>query len=176
VVDARHQARLPRNHLRYLVGEVIRRITGKTPGTYLRDEIASPLNLDIHIGVDSSFDPRIADLVDAPPPPPNAPPNPLNEMAANPEGVTFKAIANPRPVVDASLINSREWRGCEVPAANGHATARALASLYGTLATGGASGSFRVLTPDSIKRAQTEQSYGPDAVLGASRDGVSASR
>ena len=43
----------------YLVGEVIRRITGKTPGTYLREEIAGPLKLDIHIGVDASFDPRI---------------------------------------------------------------------------------------------------------------------
>ena len=45
----------------YLVGEVIRRITGKTPGTYLREEIAGPLKLDVHIGVDASFDPRIAE-------------------------------------------------------------------------------------------------------------------
>ena len=150
----------------YLVGEVIRRITGKPPGTYLRDELAAPLNLDIHIGVDASFDPRIADLIDAPPPPANAP-NVLGEMAADPEGVTFKAIANPRPVVDASLINSREWRGAEIPAANGHATARALATLYGALATGGSLNGYRVLTPDSIKRGYTEQSYGVDAVLGA---------
>ena len=46
----------------YLVGEVIRRITGKTPGTYLREEIAGPLKLDVHIGVDASFDPRIAEI------------------------------------------------------------------------------------------------------------------
>jgi len=150
----------------YLVGEVIRRITGKTPGTYLRDELAAPLKLDIHIGVDASFDPRIADLIDAPPPPPNAP-NALGEMAADPEGVTFKAIANPRPVVDARLINSREWRGAEIPAANGHATARALATLYGALATGGSLNGYRVLTPESIKRGYTVQSYGVDAVLGA---------
>src|SRR5258708_36726498 len=124
----------------YLIGEVILRITGKTPGTYLREEITTPLELDIHIGTAASFDPRIADLGDAPPPASNAPPNPLAEMAADPEGVTFKAIANPRPVVDARLINSREWRGCEVPAANGHATARARASLYSALATGGSPG------------------------------------
>src|SRR5271155_392651 len=57
----------------YLVGEVIRRITGKTPGTYLREEIAGPLGLDLHIGVDASFDPRIAELIGAAPPSPGKP-------------------------------------------------------------------------------------------------------
>ena len=150
----------------YLVGEVIRRITGKSPGTYLRDEIARPLNLDMHIGVDASFDSRIAELITAPPPPQGAP-NVLGEMAADPEGVTYKAIANPRPVVDAALVNSREWRAAEVPAANGHATARALASLYGALAIGGSSSGYRVLTPNSIERGYSQQAYGVDAVLGA---------
>jgi CubicO group peptidase (beta-lactamase class C family) len=150
----------------YLVGEVIRRITGKSPGTYLRDEIARPLNLDMHIGVDASFDSRIAELITAPPPPPGAP-SVLAEMAADPEGVTYKAIANPRPVVDAALVNSRQWRAAEVPAANGHATARALASLYGALATGGSSSGYRVLTPNSIERGYSQQAYGVDAVLGA---------
>ena len=149
----------------YLIGEVIRRITGKTPGTYLRDEIARPLNLDMHIGVDASFDARIAELIGAPPPPPGKP-DPLAEMARDPESVTFKAIANPRPVVDPALVNSREWRGAEVPAANGHATARSLAALYGALATGGKANGYTVLTPESIRRAHTEQANGPDVVLG----------
>jgi CubicO group peptidase (beta-lactamase class C family) len=149
----------------YLIGEVIRRITGKTPGTYLRDEIARPLNLDMHIGVDTSFDSRIAELIGAPPPSPDKP-DPLAEMARDPESVTFKAIANPRPVIDPALVNSREWRGAEIPAANGHATARSLATLYGALATGGNLNDYRVLTTESIKRAHTEQANGPDVVLG----------
>ena len=149
----------------YLVGEVIRRITGKTIGAYLRDEIARPLNLDMHIGVDASFDSRIADLIAAPPPPPGKP-DQVAEMARDPESVTFKAIANPRPVIDPALVNSREWRGAEIPAANGHATARALAALYGNLATAGRFSDFRVLTPESIRRAHTEQAFGPDVVLG----------
>jgi CubicO group peptidase (beta-lactamase class C family) len=149
----------------YLIGEVIRRITGKTIGAYLRDEIARPLNLDMHIGVDASFDARIADLIAAPPPPPGKP-DPVAEMARDPESVTFKAIANPRPVIDTALVNSREWRGAEIPAANGHATARALAALYGNLATAGQVSDFRVLTPESIRRAHTEQAFGPDVVLG----------
>jgi CubicO group peptidase (beta-lactamase class C family) len=150
----------------YLVGEVIRRITGKSPGSYLRDELAKPLALDIHIGVDASFDPRIAELVGAVPPPPGAKPDPVALMAQDPESITYKAIANPSPVLDPKLINSRAWRGAEVPAANGHATARSLANLYGALATGGILNGYRVLTLASIERAYTQQAMGPDVVLG----------
>ncbi len=149
----------------HLVGEVIRRITGKSPGTYLREEIAGPHQLDIHIGVDASFDPRIADLVGAAPPPPGAADS-FAQMASDPESVTYKAIANPVPVIDPKLINSRAWRAAEVPAANGHATARDLARLYGALASGGKLDGRQVLTPESIKRAYAEQAVGPDAVLG----------
>jgi CubicO group peptidase (beta-lactamase class C family) len=149
----------------YLVGEVIRRITGKTPGTYLREEIAAPLKLDIHIGVDASFDPRIAEIIGAPPPPPGKP-DQIATMSVDPESMMFKAIANPVPVVDPKLTNSRAWRGAEVPAANGHTNARALATLYGALATGGDLNGYRVLTPASIKRAHTEQANGPDLILG----------
>ena len=149
----------------YLVGEVIRRITGKTPGTYLREEIAGPLKLDVHIGVNASFDPRIAEIIAAPPPPPDNP-DQLARMSVDPESMMFKAIANPVPVVDPALTNSRAWRGAEVPAANGHTNARALATLYGALATGGELNGYRVLTPASIKRAHTEQANGPDLILG----------
>ncbi|HEV2171097.1 MAG TPA: serine hydrolase domain-containing protein [Candidatus Binatus sp.] len=149
----------------YLIGEVIRRITGKTIGTYLREEIAGPLKLDVHMGVDASFDPRIAELIAAAPPPPGKT-DQVAIMSADPESMAYKAIANPRPVVDPALINSREWRAAEIPAAGGHATARALASLYGALATGGALDGYRVLTPAAIERAYTEQANGPDLILG----------
>src|SRR6202142_3700671 len=57
----------------WLVGEVIRRITGKTPGVYLRDEIAGPLGADIHIGLDAKHDARTADMIAAAPPAPGEP-------------------------------------------------------------------------------------------------------
>src|SRR5258708_31102861 len=57
----------------YLVGEVIRRITDKTPGTYLRDEIAGPLELDLHIGLDAKDDARTGDMIAMPPPGPGEP-------------------------------------------------------------------------------------------------------
>ncbi len=147
----------------WLVGEVIRRITGKTPGAYFRDELAGPLGIDCHIGLDASHDGRVAEMIASPPPPPGAP-NIFEEVAKNPESVTAKAFANP-PLLTQGVVNTREWRAAELPAANGHTNARALARIYGALANDGEIDGFRVLDPDSIAQCHAEQSYGPDAVL-----------
>ncbi len=147
----------------WLVGEVIRRITGKTPGGYFRDELAGPLGIDCHIGLDASHDGRVAEMIASPPPPPGAP-NIFEEVAKNPESVTAKAFANP-PLLTQGVVNTREWRAAELPAANGHTNARALARIYGALANDGEIDGFRVLDPDSIAQCHAEQSYGPDAVL-----------
>ncbi len=148
----------------WLVGEVIRRITGKSPGTYLRDELAKPLGLDTHIGLGAEHDSRTAYLIAAPPPAPGEP-NLFEEVLKNPESVTAKAFANPPVLGIPGLVNSREWRACELPAANGHTTARSLARLYGALARGGELDGYRVLSRESIARCHTEQSFGPDEVL-----------
>ena len=63
------------------------------------------------------------------------------------------------------MVNSREWRGAEIPAANGHSTARSLAQLYGALARGGELDGVRVLSKDEVAKCSIEQSNGPDAVL-----------
>jgi CubicO group peptidase (beta-lactamase class C family) len=149
----------------FLVGEVIRRITGKSPGTYLRDELARPLGLDCHIGLDASHDGRVASMIPSPPPPPGAP-NLFADMAKNPESVTAKTFNNPPTMMKPEYgANSRIWRGAELPAANGHSTARALARLYGALARGGEVDGVQVLIPSGIARCYDEQSYGPDEVL-----------
>jgi CubicO group peptidase (beta-lactamase class C family) len=62
-------------------------------------------------------------------------------------------------------VNTRAWRGAEIPAANGHGTARALARIYGALAGGGSLDGVQVLAPASIERASAEQSFGTDLVL-----------
>ncbi len=147
----------------WLVGEVIKRITGKSPGTYFRDELAKPLGIDCHIGLDASHDGRVAELIASPPPPPGAP-NIFEEIAKNPESVTAKAFANP-PLLTQGVVNTREWRAAELPAANGHTNARALARIYGALANGGQIDGFRALSRESIARCHDEQSCGPDAVL-----------
>jgi CubicO group peptidase (beta-lactamase class C family) len=149
----------------WLVGEVIRRASGKTPGAYFRDEIAAPLGLDAHIGLSAEYDSRVAEIVPAPPPPPGEV-NPTMELMRDPESIASKAIANPPViVVDPAVVNSRAFRAMELPSANGHATARSLARVYGALARGGEVDGVRVLTADSIVRARTEESCGLDEVL-----------
>ena len=148
----------------HLVGEVIRRITGKTPGTYLRDEVAGPLGLDLHIGLDAKDDARTGDMIAMPPPGPGEP-NLFAEIMKNPESVTFKAFMNPPGGMRPGLVNTREWRAAEIPAANGHTTARSLAKLYGTLARGGELDGVRVMSKEQVAQCSIEQSKGPDALL-----------
>ena len=146
----------------YLVGEVVRRVDGRTLGTYFRDEIAAPLGVDFHIGLDARDDARCADMITAPPPPPGAP-NLFAAITAQPESMIAKVFGNPR--LDTAEVNTRAWRAAEIPAANGHGGARGLARVYGALACGGDIDGVHVLSPQAIERANTEHAFGPDAVL-----------
>ena len=148
----------------WLVGEVIRRAGGMSVGTLLREELAGPLGLDCHIGLDAKHDPRVATIIAEPPSPPGQF-DILAEIARHPESLTAKAINNPPALMLVDTANSRQWRAAEIPAVNCHTTARALARLYGALARGGELDGIRVLSPASIERCYTEQSSGPDAVL-----------
>ena len=148
----------------WLVGEVIRRITGKTPGVYLRDEVAGPLKLDLHIGLDAKHDARVSNLIPSPPPAPGEP-NLFADIAKDPESMTAKAFMNPPVLSKPGVANSRAWRGAEIPAANGHGTALSLARIYGALAHGGDLDGVHVMSKDAIARCSIEQSIGSDAVL-----------
>jgi CubicO group peptidase (beta-lactamase class C family) len=148
----------------WLVGEVIRRISGKTPGVYLRDELAGPLGLDMHIGLDAKHDARTAVLIPSPPPAPGEP-NLFAEIAKNPESMMAKAFANPPVLGMPGLDSSRAWRAAEIPAGNGHFTARGLARLYGALARGGELDGVRVMSPAQVAHCSEQQSIGSDAVL-----------
>jgi CubicO group peptidase (beta-lactamase class C family) len=148
----------------WLVGEVVRRISGKSLGTYFRDEIAGPLKLDAYIGFDGSLDPRVAEIIPAPPPQPGQP-DVLGDLLKDPESVSAKAIMNPPITMLPTTTNSRAWRGAEIPGANGHADARSLARLYGALSRGGEVDGIRVMEAGSIQGCYTEQSNGTDAVL-----------
>jgi CubicO group peptidase (beta-lactamase class C family) len=146
----------------YLVGEVVRRVDGRTLGTYFAEELAEPLGLDFHIGFGPELDDRVADMIPAPPTPPGVP-NPFAEAAKNPESLVGRAFAN--PAIETGAVNSRAWRAAEIPAGNGHGTARGLARIYGALARDGVVDGVSVLTPAQIARANTQESYGPDQVL-----------
>jgi CubicO group peptidase (beta-lactamase class C family) len=146
----------------YLVGEVVRRVDGRTLGTYFREELAQPLGLDFHIGFGPELDARVAEMIPAPPSPPGAP-NPFAAAAANPESLVGKVFGN--PMLGPGTVNTRPWRAAEVPAANGHGTARGLARIYGALATDGSLDGVHVLSQAQIARANTEQAAGQDQVL-----------
>ena len=74
-----------------------------------------------------------------------------------------KAFINP-PLLPTDA-NTHAWRVAEIPAANGHGTASALARIYAALSLGGEIDGVRVLSPETIELARTEQSLGPDAIL-----------
>jgi CubicO group peptidase (beta-lactamase class C family) len=148
-----------------LVGEVIRRVSGVSVGTYWREEFAGPLGLDFHIGFGAEHDERCAEMIPSGLPQFGAD-HPLTKAMLDPTSMTFKAfVISLLPVVRPDYMNSREWRAAEVPAANGHGSARALAALYGALAKDGRLNGKQVLKPETIEMATEEQSYGECAVL-----------
>ncbi len=149
----------------WLLGEVVRRVTGKSVGTYFREEIAGPLGLDFHIGLPGSEHGRVAFIKMVPPPPPDAYPNLMKIMQTQPESLTAKAFLNPPIHLIHNAANTPEWRRTELPSSNGHATARAIARLYAALAAGGTLDGIKVLSPETVERARSQHSRGPDQVL-----------
>jgi CubicO group peptidase (beta-lactamase class C family) len=144
----------------HLVGEVIRRVDGRTVGAFLRDEVTGPLRADFFIGVPEEADGRAAEVL---PPPPPGEPTIWDTLLADPESVSGRTFLNPpRPL---GLVNTRAWRAAEIPAANGHTSARGVARVYAALARGGELDGVRLLAPATIERAIEEQSRGRDAVL-----------
>jgi CubicO group peptidase (beta-lactamase class C family) len=149
----------------YLVGEVVRRVTGRSLGTYCREEIAGPLAIDFHIGLDSRDDARCAEVIAAPLPMPGES-NPLSDaVSGDPESLAAKALNNPPGALRLSMINSPAWRHAEIPAANGHTNARALSRFYSALARGGEVDGVRILSRAQVQQCYVEQSNGIDAVL-----------
>jgi CubicO group peptidase (beta-lactamase class C family) len=149
----------------WLVGEVVRRATGKSLGALWRDELARPCSIDFQFGVALDDEPRVVELRNAAPPQPGER-NLFAEMREAPESMSAKAFANPTIVLDAAVANSPAWRRVELPALNGHTNARALARLYGALARDGALDGRRILSPTCLLLATAERSHGPDLVLG----------
>jgi CubicO group peptidase (beta-lactamase class C family) len=143
----------------FLVGEVVRRISGNTLGMFFRDEIAGPLGADFHIGLAPAEDGRVAEMI--------APTT--EESAAAGTGIdpnTMLAKVLGSPPLRPEVANTRAWRAAEIPAGNGHGNARSVARVMAALACGGTLDGVRVLGADTIARAIEEQCYQRDLVLG----------
>jgi CubicO group peptidase (beta-lactamase class C family) len=139
----------------YLVGEVVRRITGRSLGTVFREEIAEPLGADFFIGLPASEDAQVADLI---PPPPGSgiSDGPQSELSAN---------MSTNPPVDPLETRTRAWRAAEIPAANGHGNARSIAEIHAVLANGGVAKGKRILSEAGCRKALEVQIEGTDLIL-----------
>ena len=150
----------------WLVGEVVRRITGKTIGTFFKEEVAQPLGLDFWIGLPSDVEARVARLVNAAPP---TDPAILAQMAAllGPDTLAGRALSLNGALAGApgdSLFNLPEVHRSEIPAANGITTARSLSRLYAACI--GTVKGTRLFGKRTLDKALQIQSDAPDAVLG----------
>ena len=137
----------------HLAGELVRRVDGRGPGRFLREEVCGPAGLDFFFGLLPAEQARVADLtgLDA------------GFRAAGVAGrpaLYRRAITNPPGAQDGPVVNGPAWREAEVPAVNGHGTARAVAGFYQALAAGG------LLSPGMLAEAVTPQCAGVDLVFG----------
>ncbi len=145
----------------WLVGELVRRTTGKSIGRFLQDEICGPLAADYFIGTPVSEHHRIAPLVAAPPRRDGQPIPPAFVSQLDPQSLAARMYRPMFPPVSPSW-NSPEFRCAEIPVTNGIGTARAMATIYGVLAAGGGP----LLSSDAAGRLGVVEADGPDAVLG----------
>ncbi|MBF8188534.1 beta-lactamase family protein [Nonomuraea sp. K274] len=154
----------------WLVGEVVRRVTGRSLGTFLAEEIAGPLGLDLWIGLPKAEQHRVSRIItaqvgfdalaeiDL-----DAVPEPMLDVMrawADPDSLTVRSMKVVTPPLDH---NDPEEQYAEMPSTNGICTARALARLYAALI--GEVDGHRVLTPATLSAATTEQASGIDRIL-----------
>ena len=139
----------------YLIGEVVRRISGRSLGKFFADEIATALNADFHIGLDVKHDHRVSLVV--------APPNPL-PLSDDKTSLSYKTFTN--PPLDPLFPHDPRWRRAEIPAANGHGNARAVVLAQSVVTHGGEFNGVRLLSPKTIDLIFEEQANGKDIVLG----------
>lgn len=137
----------------YLVGELVRRVDGRSLGTFLREEVCGPTGLDFFIGLHDAELSRAVDLTG------------VDVLRASIEApgrpaLLAPALLNPPGAVDAKVLNGERWRRAEVPAVGGHGTARGIAGLYAALLEGA------ILSPALRDEAATAQARGVDRVMG----------
>ena len=149
----------------WLVGEVVRRITGRSLGTYFAEEVAGPLGLEFWIGLPEEYEHRVSPVGGG-----GAVLVPEEGDAGVPADFSSTLVARALNVGGAfgerGWMNSRPWHAAEVPAANGITNATSLSRLYagliGPVEGGPAEG---LLTTAQIDQARTVRTFGPDQVF-----------
>jgi CubicO group peptidase (beta-lactamase class C family) len=139
----------------YLIGEVVRRITGSSIGTWFAAEVAKPLGADFFIGLPESEDGRVSNVI---------PPPPINTEGMEVSEIAIKTFMN--PPLDATMAHQAWWRQAEIPAANGQGNARSVAAVQSVIAGKGQSGGVRLLSDSGTDPIFEVQADGTDLVIG----------
>ncbi len=149
----------------YLVGEVVRRVDGRSLGTFLRDEVVQRLKIaDMYIGAPESVEPRIAPLKQRFVITPEMAARAQSSGAMGPTSLAARALGSVLGDLNG-LLNSPEGHAAEIPAVSGVMTARDLARMYACLANGGELDGTRIMGDATIRRATTVQTSRPDKVI-----------
>jgi CubicO group peptidase (beta-lactamase class C family) len=139
----------------HLQNEIVRRITGKTLGTFFKEEVTDPLEADFHIGTPTSAYPRIGLL---------RPPEPAANTNIDPDSIMARTMT--RPALNALVSRTDIWREAEIPAANGHGNARSVARIHSAIACGGEVDGIRLMSEEGCRKIFEVQTDGEDLVLG----------
>lgn len=137
------------------IGEVVRRVTGETMGTFFQKNIAKPLNADFHIGTGPEHDDRSCFVIL---------PTDVPAAELEPGSIAFKTFTN--PPMDPSMALTIGWRRAEIGAANGHGNARSMAKIQALMSNRGVSGGVRLMSEKAPEMVFDEQSNGVDLVIG----------
>jgi CubicO group peptidase (beta-lactamase class C family) len=149
----------------WILGEIVRRIDGRTLGRFLADEVAGPLGAESYIGLPESEEHRVSTLLNSPPP---ATPEELELMMAvmGPGTMGYRALTMDGAIpfgAPENPFNSREVHATEMPAANGISEARGLARIYA--ATVAEVDGIRLIGDETVRHVRSERSRGPDLTL-----------
>jgi CubicO group peptidase (beta-lactamase class C family) len=152
----------------WLTSELVRRVTGRSIGAWIADEIAGPVGADLWVGLPAASANRVGRVAQVEAPVMTdagvlrtRPKRSVSEAYANPDSLTRRAFGAITPMPDE---NDPAYRAAVLPASNGIATADGLARFYASL-IGEVDGGARLFTPETIELARTERSSGPDRVL-----------
>jgi CubicO group peptidase (beta-lactamase class C family) len=148
----------------YIVGELVRRITGRTVGAFFREEVAEPLGLDFFIGLPAEHEHRVAPSVPFVPDPDKPLPPHFQAAFADPDSLPSVSYRN----LGGWFGNwdTREAHAAELPAVGGVTNARGLAGMYAPLSLGGALRDVRLVSAVAVDRMRAPQSMSDvDALL-----------
>jgi CubicO group peptidase (beta-lactamase class C family) len=160
----------------WLVGEVVRRVSGRRIGAFVQEHISEPLGLDLWIGLPAAQEPRAARLIGwgsegddgmegdvLANPDMDAATRAAIAQFMGPDSMLGKALTAPGGALGNGVWNRPEVRAAEIPAANGVADARSIARMYAACI--GEIDGVRLLSEEQLKRATTQLTSGPNVVL-----------